>query len=71
MSVLPVALAVCCALGALPQPSKARLIAERGAGYSLKDGDLELRGGGGWLRFPRLYLDFRVSIRLQGRGARY
>lgn len=61
MSVLPVALA-CCALGALPQPSKARLIAERGAGYSLKDGDLELRGGGGWLRFPRLYLDFRVAF---------
>lgn len=43
-------------------PERARLIAERGAKYSFEDGVLELRGGGGWLRIPRVVTDFRLAF---------
>ena len=38
------------------------LIPEGGPRYSLHDGILELRNGRGWLRAPRLHLNFRVAF---------
>jgi TonB family protein len=42
--------------------SPVSLVPENGPGYSFRDGVLELRAGGGWLRTSRLYLNFRLSF---------
>lgn len=38
------------------------LYAEKGARYSFRAGVLEIQGGRGWLRTPRLYLDFVLTF---------
>jgi TonB family protein len=41
---------------------RSTLVPEYGPRYSFRGGVLEIRGGGGWLRTPRLYLNFRLSF---------
>jgi hypothetical protein len=48
--------------GNFQNPGRTSLIPEYGARASFRDGVLELRNGGGWLRAPRLCLNFRVSF---------
>jgi TonB family protein len=38
------------------------LVPEGGPRASFQDGILEIRGSGGWLRTPRVFLDFRVAF---------
>lgn len=53
------------ALVLLVQPAdseRARLVAENGANASFKGDVLDLRSGRGWLRTPRVFLDFRMEF---------
>lgn len=46
-----------------PAPTeRAKLVAENGANSSYKDGVFELKSGRGWLRTPRLFLDFEIEF---------
>lgn len=52
---------LCVSTTSYQDADRARFVSE-GANSSFKDGVLDLRGGEGWLRFPRLLTDFRLAF---------
>jgi TonB family protein len=57
-----VALSILCATPGAYQPAdRASLVAED-ANYTFRDGVLDIKGGRGWLRIPRVFLNFRVGF---------
>lgn len=52
---------LCVSTTSYQDADRARFVSD-GANSSFKDGVFDLREGGGWLRFPRLFTDFRLAF---------
>lgn len=63
MTVALITLSILCArIGVYQDANRLSLVAEAGVHSSFRDGVLEIKGGNGWLRTPRLFLNFKVAF---------